>query len=388
MQGKRTWAEIDLDALKSNVLKLKATIKSGEMMAVVKADAYGHGAAVITPMLEKWGVNNFAVATIEEAEELRRVGALGNILILGYTDTDLAFSLYENNINQAVFSLSYAKALNASAKKSGIKIPVSIKLDTGMGRIGFNCTTKDDIAKSTLEIAEVCKLNNLIVNGCFTHFAVADSEEENNKAYTNVQANLFLSAVAEIKAKTGKELKIHCNNSAGALYYPEMQLNYSRIGISLYGLTPDPALNLPIKLEPVMSFKTVISQIKQLEKGKTVSYGRTFKAEEDITVATIPVGYADGLHRALSNKGYVLVNGKKAKIIGRVCMDQTMIDITGIKAKEGDIVEIFGKNLPCNELAGVIDTINYELVCSVSRRIPRIYFKQNKIVRIENYVAD
>ena len=388
MQGKRTWAQIDLDALKNNVLKLKSTIKSGEMMAVVKADAYGHGAAVIAPKLEKWGINSFAVATIEEAEELRRVGVLGNILILGYTDVDLAFSLYENNINQTVFSLNYAKQLNAAAKKSGIKIPVSIKLDTGMGRIGFNCTTKDDIAKSTLEIADVCKLNNLVVSGCFTHFAVSDSEAENDKAYTNVQANLFLSAVAEIKAKTGKDLKIHCNNSAGALYYPEMQLNYSRVGIALYGLTPDASLNLPIKLEPVMSFKTVISQIKTLEKGKTVSYGRTFKAEENLTVATIPVGYADGLHRALSNKGYVLVNGQKAKIIGRICMDQTMIDITGIKAKEGDTVEIFGKNLPCDELASLIDTINYELVCSVSRRIPRIYFKQNKIVRIENYVAD
>ena len=387
MQGKRTWAEIDLDALKQNYENLKATIKSGEFMAVVKADAYGHGAAVIAPSLEKCGVNNFAVATVEEAEELRRVGVLGNILILGYTDTDLAFTLYENNINQAVFSLSYAKELNAAAKKSGIKIPVSIKLDTGMGRIGFNCSTKDNIEKATLEIAEVCKLNNLNVTGCFTHFAVADSQDENAVAYTNVQANLFLSAVAEIKAKTGKELKIHCNNSAGALYYPEMQLNYSRVGIALYGLTPDPALKLPVKLSPVMSFKTVISQIKTLEKGKTVSYGRTFKAENDITVATIPVGYADGLHRALSNKGYVLVNGQKAKIIGRVCMDQTMIDITGIKAKEGDVVEIFGKNLPCDELAGLINTINYELVCSVSRRIPRIYFKQNKIVRIENYIA-
>lgn len=387
MQGKRSWAEIDLDALKQNVEKIKATIKSGEYMAVVKADAYGHGAAVITPLLEKWGINNFAVATIEEAEELRRVGVLGNILILGYTDTDLAFSLYENNINQTVFSLNYAKELNAVAKKRGIKIPVTIKLDTGMSRIGFNCRNKDAIESSSLEIAEVAKLNNLNITGCFTHFAVADSEEDNNVAFTNVQANLFLSAVAEIKAKTGKDLKIHCNNSAGALYYPDMQLNYSRIGIAMYGLTPDPSLNLPIKLEPVMSFKTVISQIKTITKDQTVSYGRTFKAENDITVATLPVGYADGILRGFSNKGCVLVNGQKAKIIGRVCMDQMMVDITGIKAKEGDVVEIFGKNLPADELAALNDTINYELVCAVSRRIPRIYFKQNKITRIENYIT-
>ena len=387
MQGKRSWAEIDLDALKNNVEKLKATIKSGELMAVVKADSYGHGAAVTAPLLEKWGVNNFAVATIEEAEELRRAGVVGGILILGYTDTDLAFSLYENNINQTVFSLNYAKELNAAAKKRGIKIPVTIKLDTGMSRIGFNCKTKEAIEHSTKEIAEVIKLHNLNVTGCFTHFAVADSEEENNKAFTNAQSNLFLSAVAEIKAKTGKDLKVHCNNSAGALFYPEMQLNYSRVGIALYGLTPDPSLKLPVKLEPVMSFKTVIAQIKTVSEDQTISYGRTYKAQKDITVATLPVGYADGIIRSLSNKGFVFVNGKKAPIVGRVCMDQMMIDITGIKAKEGDVVEIFGKNLPCDELASAIDTINYELVCAVSRRIPRIYFKQNKIVRIENYIS-
>lgn len=386
MQGKRAWAEIDLDALKQNVTNLKSAIKSGEYMAVVKADAYGHGAAVIAPILEKWGINNFAVASVEEAEELRQAGVLGGILILGYTDTDLAFSLYENNINQTVFSLSYAKELNAAAKKRGIKIPVTIKLDTGMSRLGFNCQSKDEIAKSTLEIAELCKLNNLNVTGCFTHFAVADSMSEEDKDFTRQQSELFLSAVAEIKAKTGKDLKIHCNNSAGALYLEDMHLNYSRIGIAMYGLKSDSSLDLPVKLTPVMSLKAVIAQIKTVNQGETISYGRTYKAENDMTVATIPIGYADGILRSLSNKGVVYLNGKEAKIVGRVCMDQMMIDITGIKASVGDTVEIFGKNLSADRNADIIDTINYELVCAVSRRVPRIYFKQNKIVRIENYI--
>ncbi len=387
MQGKRAWAEINLDALKSNIENINATVKSGELMAVVKADAYGHGAAVIAPFLEKWGINNFAVASIEEAEELRRVGVLGNILILGYTDTDLAFSLYENNINQTVFSLNYAKELNAAAKKRGIKIPVTIKIDTGMSRIGFSCQTKEQIETATLEIAEVNKLHNLNITGCFTHFAVADSTAEDNKEFTKKQSELFLSTVAEIKAKTGKDLKIHCNNSAGMLYYPDMQLNYSRVGIAMYGLKPDSGLDLPIKLEPVMSFKAVISQIKTVKKGESISYGRTYLAENDMTVATVPVGYADGILRSLSNKGYLFVNQAQAKIVGRVCMDQLMVDITGIKAKEGDTVEIFGKNLSADLNADIIDTINYELVCAVSRRVPRIYYKQNKIVRIENYIT-
>ena len=385
MQGKRSWAEIDLDALSENIKTLNSKVR-GEIMAVVKANAYGHGAAVVAPYLEQLGIHHFAVASIEEAEELRSAGVVGEILILGYTDPDLTYELFENNINQTVFSLNYAKLLNASAKKRGIKIPVTLKLDTGMSRIGFNCKNKEEIYNSIDDIVKVFSLSNLSVTAAFSHFAVADSTNSEDIEFTKQQSELLLKTLSEIKIRTGKNLTYHINNSAGAIFNKEDDLKLNRVGISLYGLTPDSSLKLPIKLNPVMSFKAVISQIKTVKKGESISYGRTFIADNDITVATIPVGYADGILRSLSNKGYVYLNGKKANIVGRVCMDQMMIDITGIKAKEGDTVEIFGKNLHAEELADIIDTINYELVCAVSRRVPRIYYKAGKIIRIENYI--
>lgn len=386
MQGKRTWAEIDLDALNYNVSEIKKHIKTGEFMAVVKADAYGHGAAVVAPYLEKLGINYFAVSNIEEAEELRRAGVVGEILILGYTDVDLAIELFEQNIIQSVFSLSYAKALNAAAKKVGVKISVHLKIDSGMGRIGFNCRNEESIDSSSDEMAEVAKLSNLVVKGAFTHFSVADSEEPENKQYTKMQYNNFLKGAESFKVKTGKNIILHCCNSAGTVLNTDMQLSLNRIGIIMYGLTPDVSLNLPLNLKPVMSFHTVISQIKHISKGDFISYGRTFKAEKDMVLATVPVGYADGFRRELSNKGYVLINGKKANIVGRICMDQAMVDITGIKADEGDNVTIFGKDLPVEQIADWCHTINYEIVCGISRRVPRLYLKHGKIVRIENYI--
>ena len=386
MQSKRVWAEIDLDALKSNVENIKSTINSGEYMAVVKADAYGHGAVTVSRQLEKMGINHFAVSNIDEAQELRRGGIVGEILILGFTDPGVAIDLFEQNITQAVFSLEYAKILNAEAGKVGAKIPVHIKIDSGMGRIGFNCRNDENILSAAQEIEQVLKLQNLMVKGMFTHFAVADSNARLDISYTREQYERFLKIANEIKLRTGANLILHCTNTAGTVLHQDTQLNLNRIGISMYGLTPDPSIEMPIKLSPVMSLKAVISQIKTINKGDTVSYGRTYQAEAPTVVATIPVGYADGYHRNLSNKASVLVDGKKAPIIGRVCMDQLMVDVTGINAHEGDTVELFGKNLPVEELAELSGTINYEMVCSISRRVPRIYIKNGKIIRIENYL--
>lgn len=386
MQGKRAWAEIDMDALAHNVKTIGGLIKKGEFMAVVKADAYGHGAAVLAPALEKMGINYFAVSNIEEAEELRGAGVVGDILILGYTDVGLCIELFEQNIAQTVFSASYAKSLNQAAKKVGVKLAVHIKIDSGMGRLGFNCRSDDSILAAADEISEICRLPNLIVKGIFTHFASADSDEPDDVNYTENQYRLFMKAVEAVTAKTGKNLIVHCCNSAGTLLHQNMHQHLNRVGISMYGLTPDPQLLLPVKLQPVMSFKTVVSQLKTIKSGDYISYGRTFRAERDMIVATLPVGYADGYPRLLSNVGHVLIAGKKAPVLGRVCMDQIMVDATGINLREGDTAVLFGEGLPVELLAEQTGTINYEIVCGISRRVPRIYTKNGKIARIENYL--
>ena len=366
MQGKRAWAEIDMDALAHNVKTIGGLIKKGEFMAVVKADAYGHGAAVLAPALEKMGINYFAVSNIEEAEELRGAGVVGDILILGYTDVGLAIELFEQNIAQTVFSASYAKSLNQAAKKVGVKLAVHIKIDSGMGRLGFNCRSDDSILAAADEISDI--------------------DEPDDVKYTEYQYRLFMKAVESVTAKTGKNLIVHCCNSAGTLLHQNMHQHLNRVGISMYGLTPDPQLLLPVKLQPVMSFKTVVSQLKTIKSGDYISYGRTFRAERDMTIATLPVGYADGYPRLLSNVGHVLIAGKKAPVLGRVCMDQIMVDATGINLREGDTAVLFGEGLPVELLAEQTGTINYEIVCGISRRVPRIYTKNGKIARIENYL--
>ncbi|MBQ0111443.1 MAG: alanine racemase, partial [Oscillospiraceae bacterium] len=375
MQGRRTWVEIDLDALAHNFKEINKTLVSGEAVAVVKADAYGHGACVLAPYLEKLGARHFAVSNIEEAQELRRAGVLGDIIILGYTDEALAVELFEDNLIQAVFSFEYAKKLNTVAKRSGVKIKCHLKLDTGMGRIGFCCRNGEQHRRSLEEIKDVLSLSNLYVCGAFTHFAVADSTSEGDLAFTKEQLTCFDKMCADVEEYLGRRIVKHCCNSAATVLQPSYQRDINRVGIILYGLLPDASLTLPIKLKPLMSFKTVISEIKEIEAGESVSYGRTYAAKERVKVATVPVGYADRLRRSLSGVGEMSVGGKKAKIIGRICMDQCMLDVTGIDCKEGDTVTIFGKEQPIDTVAKWCDTINYEICCNISRRVPRLYFK-------------
>ncbi len=386
MQSKRAWAEINLDYLTENVENIKSKITSGEYLGVVKADAYGHGSAIISRHLEKLKINHFAVSNIDEAIELRRAGIVGEIIILGYTDTGVAIDLFEQNIVQAVFSLSYAKELNAAAKSVGAMVNCCLAVDTGMGRIGFDCRSDEAIIPSAEIMAEVCSLSHLAVKGMFTHFAVADSHEETDVNFTKEQNDRIIKAASEVSMRIGKPLIIHAANTAGTLLHNETQNSLNRIGISMYGLTPAEGLILPVKLKPVMSLKAVISQIKTIKPGETVSYGRTFTAEKETTVATVPVGYADGYCRNLSNKADVFINGKRARVIGRVCMDQLMVDVTNVPCREGDTVELFGENIRAEELANIVGTINYEIVTGISRRVPRVYIKGGKIVRIENYL--
>ncbi len=367
----KTWAEIDVSALIHNFKEIKSHIKGNRIMAVVKANAYGHSAADVAPELEKLGVDAFAVSNLAEALSLRENGIKKDILILGYTPKKAVAELYENDIIQCVFSYEYAKALSEEAAEKGKKIKIHLKLDTGMGRIGFDC--RDDSFKGLDEAIASALLPCLELCGVFTHFAVADRTEETEDGFTDSQYSRFKTAVDTLKAKGLNVGDCHCCNSAASLFDADKYNDYCRTGIILYGLTPNPKLKLDIKLIPVMSFKTVVTMVKEISAGDTVSYGRTFKADKKLKIATLAVGYADGYPRLLSNRGYVLINGKKANIVGRVCMDQLSVDVSDIEdVKMGDEVLLFGKELPVDELAELCDTINYEIVSNISARVPRI----------------
>ncbi len=368
---RRTWAEIDTDALKHNFGIIKSSANGAKVMAVVKANAYGHDYSIVAPILQNQGADSFAVSNIEEAIELRDCGITKPILILGYTPESYVKELNKYDIIQAVFSKEYALSLSASAVKENVNVKIHIKLDTGMGRIGFDCRT--DKLSGIEDAVSSAKLENFIFDGIFTHFAVSDRNETQEDGFTDEQYSHFTDGVEAFKKAGLNPNLCHCCNSAALCLDNDKHLQMCRAGIILYGLTPSSDLDLKKDFIPVMTFKTVISMIKTIEKGETVSYGKTYKASERRKIATLTVGYADGYNRLLSNKGYVLINGKKAPIVGRICMDQMSVDITGIdNVSVGDEVELFGKNLKIEELSQICNTINYETVCAVSSRVMRI----------------
>lgn len=370
---RRTWAEIDISALKHNFELIKKSSKSSKIFAVVKADAYGHGAATVAPILQQNGADGFAVSNLDEALSLRAVNITKPILILGYTPVALAKELAENDIIQAVFSLEYAEKLSENAIKSGVNVTVHIKLDTGMSRLGFDC--RSDNLSGVNEVLKVLKLKNLNFDGVFTHFAVADSPETDDGDFTLSQYNRFCKATEKIESCGVKLPNHHCCNSAASLIFNENHLDIIRPGITLYGLTPSTDISDSVAdFKPVMTLKSVVSLVKVIHAGDTVSYGRTFTADKDICVATVTAGYADGYPRALSNCGEVLIHGKRAKILGKVCMDQLVCDITDIEnVNAGDEVILFGNGLPVEEIANHANTINYEIICGITGRVPRIY---------------
>lgn len=370
----RTWAEIDLSALIHNFDIIKSKAENAKIMAVVKADAYGHSVEDIAPALDNAGADSFAVSNIDEALELRKIGITKPILVLGYTPIEAAYLLETHNISQCVFSLEYAKALSAEAALKNLKIKVHIKLDTGMSRLGFNC--RDDSLEEIDDAIKAAKLDNFYLEGIFTHFSSADRTIEQEDGFTNAQFSRFILA-KKIFSENGLTPEYcHCCNSAGTLFDSDKLLDICRPGIILYGLTPSYDLNLQENLIPVMTLKSVVSMVKEIKKGDVVSYGKTFKAEKDMKIATVSAGYADGYPRLLSNKAYVLINGQKAKVLGRVCMDQMCVDVSNIEnVKMGDEVILFGKELPVEALAEICSTINYELVCGISKRVPRVILK-------------
>ncbi len=376
---KRTWAEVDLDALAHNYERIRRHVgEKTKLLGVIKADAYGHGAVPVAKELEALGASYLAVSNIDECEEVRRGGVTLPVLMLGFTPADQAERILELDMTQAVQSLDIAKAFSAAAVKCGKKMKVHIKLDTGMGRLGFLCD-EEHFDESLQDILAALELPGLDVEGVFTHFCVADEEGEENVAFTRTQHERFLRMIDAAEARSGFHFRLrHCCNAGGIVCYPEWAGDMVRCGIILYG---SGELAERMGMEPVMSLKTRVATVRDLAPGTSVSYGRTYFTERESRIAVLPIGYADGLHRTLSNRMEVLTPYGRAKQVGRICMDMCMIDVTDLpEVKSGDEVEIFGKNVLCAEDAAACDTIPYELLCAVSKRVPRHYFLHGKRV--------
>ena len=367
---RNAWVEIDLDAIAHNVKEAKKKINATtKLCAVVKADAYGHGATQVAKAALTAGADFLAVALLQEAIELREAGIKAPILILGALQEEYAEEAVAHDVSQALFTLASAKALSAAAVKLGRKAKVHLVIETGMNRIGVSPEQSGEFA------AAIAALPGIELEGVFSHFAMADARD---KTFCHEQYAKFQKALSQIEGR-GIEIPIkHISNSATISESPEMQLDMVRQGITLYGLWPSDDVDRCLDYKQVMKLKAKITFIKQIEPGETVGYGRTFKADRLTKIATLPLGYADGISRKVSNKGYVLLKGKKAPIVGRVCMDQFMIDVTDIENVEiGDEVLVFGsKELSADKVAEWTETISYEVLCAVSKRVPRIYINR------------
>ncbi len=381
---KRTWAEVDLTAAEKNFNIIKDKAKGSKVCCVVKADGYGHGAKVLSKLYESLGADYLAVSNIDEAEELRDYGIKLPILILGYTPVDDAKRLIKLKLTQAVYSLDFARALSEKCRELEGTIKVHIKIDTGMSRIGFMCQSFPRDEGSVDEIAEVCGLYGLEAEGIMAHFSVADEGEE-GREYTEKQLENFDYTINALKNRNIEFDIIHHANSAGTEDYENAHKTMVRAGIILYGLAPSGKLAGALPLSPIMTLKTSVASVKKIYKGTTISYGRTFEAEEDMTVATVTIGYADGYFRDFSNKGYMLIKGKKCRILGRVCMDQTIVDVSDVgDVRIGDEAIVFSatESPTVDDLASFADTINYEVICAVSKRVPRYYQKNSVTVDV------
>lgn len=378
------WAEIDLDKIALNMKNIKKLVNNKDVIAVIKADAYGHGALDIAPVLIENGASRFAVAVITEALELINGGIKCPIMILGYTPLEFGEDLINNNIEQTVYDLNYAKKLSEIAIKLGKTAKIHIALDTGMGRIGF--IPNEESLKDVLEIS---KLKGIEIVGIFTHFSTSD---EKDKEYTNMQFKKIKDFNEEL-IKNGLNIKIkHVSNSGAIIDLPETYLDAVRAGIILYGYYPSNEVKKEqLKIEPALTLKTKVAHIKTLDKDMYVSYGRKFKTNRESIIATIPIGYADGYSRSLSGKAKVIINGKFANVVGRICMDQCMVDVTDIgDVKVGDEVILLGEDnglkFNADDMAEIMETINYEVLCMLKHRVPRVYKSNGEIVHIRNYI--
>lgn len=383
---KRTWAEVDLDAIAHNIREIrKITNKEAQIMAVVKADAYGHGFLETTKTLLDNGADRLAVAVLQEGTQLRKSGVDVPILILGASAPEDAEDLIEFGITPTVFDYEFAKALSDTAKKRGTVTKVHIKLDTGMTRIGFVINDEDN-TEIINTIIKISKLPYLEIEGIFSHFSTSD---EYDSAYTLMQFDRFMGVVNALEEKGLKIPIRHICNSAGIMMYPQMHLDMVRPGVILYGMYPSNEVDKSrLNLIPAMTIKSTLTLVKEVEAGRGVSYGKEYITDKTTKIATVPIGYADGYLRKIAKKGKMLVNGTEVPIIGRICMDQCMIDVTNVhNIDKGDEVIVFGKDkITIDDLAEWLETINYEIACIVGKRIPRIYTKNGKAVKVLNYL--
>jgi alanine racemase len=378
------WAEVDLDKLAHNMREIRRNAVSEDIIAVIKADGYGHGALDIAPTLLQNGATRIAVAVLNEAVELRRGGIEEPIMVLGFTPPSLIDMLLRYDIEQTVYSYDLAKEISQLAKKKNKVVKIHIALDTGMGRLGF--LPNDESAE---EVYKISRLPNIIIEGLFSHFSSAD---EGDKTYTNMQLDRYTAFYNKLITKGVKVNIRHIANSAAIIDMPQSHFEAVRPGIILYGYYPsEQVFKDKIDLKPVMSLKTNIVHIKNLPAGEYISYGREFKTCKESVVATLPVGYADGYTRLLFNKAKVIINGSFVPVIGRICMDQCMVDVTEIEnVKVGDEVVLMGEqkglSFTADHIAELIGTISYEVTCMISKRVPRVYIKGGKVVKIRNYV--
>ena len=378
---KRTWAEIDLDALGHNYRALRAQMgPDARFLGVVKADAYGHGAVQVAACLERLGAEYLAVASLDEARELRRGGIQAPILILGHTPPEMVPQLTAHKITQTVSGWTEAEAYSAAASACGRTLKVQVKVDTGMSRLGFLCG-EEQFSCSLEAICRVCAMPGLEPEGIFTHFAVSDEVGEGSRAYTLSQHRQFEAMLRALEARGVGFSFRHCANSGAVVGYPQFGHDLFRPGIITYGAGHQAQ---ELGLRPVMALKSVVGAIRTLPADMSISYGCTFRTERPSRVGVLPIGYADGLHRTLSNRWRVWTPHGFAPILGRICMDMCMVDLTDLpQIREGSEVEIYGPHNSVTEAAQLAGTIAYEMTCAVSRRVPRVYLRGGREVARE-----
>lgn len=364
--GRSTKAIVNLSAIAYNVDQIRKRVgRKTDVMAVVKADGYGHGSVEVSSAALKSGANCLGVAVPEEGEQLRKAGVDVPITVLGLIQPEETYRVVDFNLEQTLCSLEVAEALNQIASDKGTAVNVHLKIDTGMGRVGIQ--PSDALAF----VRRIERFKNLNLKGIFSHFSCAD---EVDKTSARNQVEVFDRVVREVEASGVRIPKKHMANSAAILDLPESYFDLVRPGIMIYGLYPSTEVSHSIELKPAMTFMTKVIFVKRVPSGSPISYGRTFITEKETLVATLPVGYADGYSRLLSGRGEVLIKGYRAPLIGRVCMDMCMIDVSGVEnVQSGDEVILFGEGLPVDEVAEKLGTINYEVVCGVGKRVPRVY---------------
>ena len=380
----RVQANINLDAICNNIRAIRQIIRPGtKIMAVIKADGYGHGASHIASALDEIGVDAFAIAILEEGIDLRQRGIKKPMLILGYTPKEQYADLVKYDISQTVFDFNMAQEISKQAVLQGKISKIHIKVETGMNRIGFA-----DTEESLEEILKISKLPNIEIEGIFTHFATAD---EADKTYANMQYNRYCNFVTKLE-ESGLNIPMkHVANSGAIIDMPEANFNMVRSGIITYGLYPSSEVQMErLQLTPAMDLKAHVVFVKDVAEGERISYGGTFMTTQNTKVATVSIGYGDGYPRALSNKGRVLIHGEYAPILGRICMDQFMVDVSHINnVEQGDVVTLVGRDggnvITVDEIAELTGTIGYEIICGFGKRIPRVYYHHGKVADCSDF---